>query len=63
MTPFTTRRLLAASTAAVFAAIQDPQRLARWWGPDGFTNQIDIFEFRPGGRWVFTMVGPDGTAY
>ena len=63
MTPFITQRLLPASPAEVFAAIQDPQRLARWWGPDGFTNQFDTFEFRPQGRWVFTMVGPDGKAY
>jgi uncharacterized protein YndB with AHSA1/START domain len=22
-----------------------------------------VFEFQPGGQWVFTMMGPDGTAY
>lgn len=44
----------------VFAAIRDPQRLARWWGPAGFTNTFHEFEFRPGGRWLLTMHGPDG---
>jgi uncharacterized protein YndB with AHSA1/START domain len=48
---------------AVFAAIRDPARLARWWGPDGFSNQFEVFEFRIGGRWVFDMIGPDGTRY
>jgi uncharacterized protein YndB with AHSA1/START domain len=48
---------------AVFAAIQDPDRLARWWGPNGFSNQFEVFEFRTGGRWVFDMIGPDGTRY
>ncbi len=48
---------------AVFAAIQDPARLARWWGPEGFTNTFDTFEFREGGQWLFTMHGPDGANY
>ncbi len=55
--------LLAAGPAQVFAAMQDPQRVARWWGPDGFTNTIHTFEFRPGGQWLLTMHGPDGTNY
>lgn len=63
MTTFITRRQLAATPAEIFAAIQDPLRLAKWWGPNGFSNAFDVFEFRPGGRWVFTMVGPDGKAY
>lgn len=60
---FSTSRQFAASPAAVFAAMKDATRLARWWGPAGFTNRFDVFEFRTGGRWVFTMVGPDGTSY
>jgi uncharacterized protein YndB with AHSA1/START domain len=48
---------------AVFAAIRDPDRLARWWGPNGFTNQFEVFEFRTGGRWMFDMIGPDETRY
>jgi uncharacterized protein YndB with AHSA1/START domain len=35
--------------------------LARWWGPSGFTNTFEVFEFRPQGRWKFTMHGPDGS--
>jgi uncharacterized protein YndB with AHSA1/START domain len=58
-----TTRELPAKPEAVFAAIQDPARLARWWGPDGFTNSFDVFEFRVGGPWQFTMHGPDGTDY
>ena len=63
MTTFSTNRSLATSPAAIFDAISNPARLAAWWGPAGFTNQFDVFEFRPGGKWVFTMIGPDGTAY
>ncbi len=32
-------------------------------GPEGFTNTFERFEFEPGGRWVFTMHGPNGAAY
>lgn len=63
MTAFTTSRQLAAPPAAVFAAIRDGERLARWWGPAGFSNRFEVFEFFPGGKWVFTMTGPDGKAY
>lgn len=54
---------LPASPAVVFDAFQDPAQLAKWWGPDGFTNSFEVFEFRPGGKWIFTMHGPDGTDY
>lgn len=63
MTVFRTAREVPARPEVVFAAIQDPLRLARWWGPDGFTNSFHLFEFNPGGRWDFTMHGPDGTHY
>ncbi|MDB6061754.1 MAG: polyketide cyclase [Verrucomicrobiaceae bacterium] len=63
MTTFTTSRELAANRTAVFAAIKDPARLATWWGPNGFSNRFDVFEFKPGGKWVFAMIGPDGKTY
>jgi uncharacterized protein YndB with AHSA1/START domain len=56
-------RKLRATPSEVFAAMRDPERIARWWGPAGFTNTIHVFEFFPGGRWLLTMHGPDGTAY
>lgn len=53
-------RWIDAPPEAVFAAFSDPQRLARWWGPAGFTNTFVKFDFHPGGDWHFTMHGPDG---
>jgi uncharacterized protein YndB with AHSA1/START domain len=58
-----TRRQVAAPPAAVFDAIRDPWRLARWWGPAGFRNHFAVFEFKPGGRWQHEMEGPDGARY
>lgn len=56
-------RTVAAGPAEVFAAMSDPVRIARWWGPAGFTNTIHEFDFRPGGRWLLTMHGPEGASY
>lgn len=47
----------------VFRAFTDPDRLARWWGPKGFTNTFQDFDLRPGGVWRFVMHGPDGSNY
>jgi uncharacterized protein YndB with AHSA1/START domain len=58
-----TERVLAADPRTVFAAFEQPDRLARWWGPSGFTNTFERFEFEPGGRWVFVMHGPNGASY
>jgi uncharacterized protein YndB with AHSA1/START domain len=63
MSVFHHSREIPARPESVFAAIRDPVRLARWWGPEGFTNTFQTFEFRQGGSWLFTMHGPDGTDY
>lgn len=60
VTTFCTSREIPASPDQVFAAFSDAERLARWWGPAGFTNTFTICEFRPGGRWSFVMHGPEG---
>jgi uncharacterized protein YndB with AHSA1/START domain len=63
MTAFSTSRDIPATIEQVFAAISDPERLARWWGPDGFSNTFSVCEFKDGGRWSFIMHGPDGRDY
>ena len=47
----------------VWAAFARRELLERWWGPAGFTNTFETFEFTPGGRWVFTMHGPEAGHY
>ena len=58
-----TSRLIEASRERVFRAFSDPAHLAHWWGPNGFTNTFQAFDFRSGGEWRLTMHGPDGANY
>jgi uncharacterized protein YndB with AHSA1/START domain len=47
----------------VWEAWTSPKHLEKWWGPIGFTTTTSVFDFKPGGQWVHTMHGPDGTDY
>ena len=58
-----TTRVLAWPRERVFRAWTEPEHLARWWGPKGFTNTFQEFDPRPGGRWQFVMHGPNGADY
>jgi uncharacterized protein YndB with AHSA1/START domain len=55
MTTFDTAREIPATVEQVFAAISDPERLAQWWGPAGFTNTFKVCEFKNGGRWLLRI--------
>lgn len=56
-------RLIDAPRELVFQAWSDPEHITHWWGPRGFRTTTHAMEFRPGGEWLFTMHGPDGTDY
>jgi uncharacterized protein YndB with AHSA1/START domain len=60
---FVHSRLLDAQQHDVFRAFAEPERLARWWGPNGFWSTFDRFDLKPGGVWRFVMHGPDGADY
>ncbi len=52
-----------APRALVFRAWTDARHLARWWGPEGFTNPVCELDARPGGAIRIDMRAPDGTVY
>ena len=56
-------RLFAHPRAVLYEAFADPEQLAQWWGPRGFTNRIEGFDLRAGGAWRVVMQSPDGTTY
>lgn len=49
--------------ANVWAAWNDPEKIARWWGPAGFQSTVEELDVREGGRFRVIMHGPDGTDY
>ena len=56
-------RVIDAPRERVWEAWADPKQVVKWWGPRGFSTTSDRREFKPGGVWRHTMVGPDGVEY
>jgi uncharacterized protein YndB with AHSA1/START domain len=57
----TLKRRYNAPPAKVFAAWTEPQRLARWFGPEGITNVQAELDLRVGGRYRITAESPGDT--
>ncbi len=56
-------RVVDAPREVVWKVWTDPNHLARWWGPTGFSTTTHRMEVKAGGVWRFTMHGPDGRDY
>jgi uncharacterized protein YndB with AHSA1/START domain len=56
-------RVINAPREIVFRAWTDRALLSKWWAPAGFTNTFHEFDLRLGGKWRFTMHGPDKGNY
>lgn len=58
-----TTREIDAPVGRVWDAWHDPEKIARWWGPEGFRSTVTELDVRDGGRFEVVMHGPDGTDY
>ncbi|HEY1729918.1 MAG TPA: SRPBCC domain-containing protein [Candidatus Baltobacteraceae bacterium] len=47
----------------VYKMWTNPDHVAWWFGPKGFTMTIESMDVHPGGSWKFVMHGPDGSNY
>ena len=56
-------RIYDAPLKAVWDAWTDPEQVAKWWGPRGFSITTHSKDLIAGGHWNYTMHGPDGTDY
>jgi uncharacterized protein YndB with AHSA1/START domain len=56
-------RIFDAPRELVFKAWTEPERVAQWWGPHGFTSPVCELDVRPGGAIHIHMRGPDGGVY
>jgi len=57
------KRILRAPVSAVFRACTEPEELAKWWGPRGFTTPAIELDLRVGGRYRFAMQPPEGDLF
>ena len=53
-------RVFAAPRELVFRAWTEPERLKRWWGPEGFTTPFCAVDLREGGVFHYCMRSPEG---
>jgi uncharacterized protein YndB with AHSA1/START domain len=58
-----TSRVFSFPRQLVYKAWTNPDHLKKWWGPNGFTNTFHTFDLQVGGRWIFTMHGPEKGNY
>ena len=56
-------RSIPAARSAVFRAFTDPDELAEWWGPAGFTVPSLAFSPRVGDGYRIEMQPPEGEAF
>lgn len=56
-------RLIDAPRRLVFKAWTQPEHVARWWGPKGFTTIHCDMDIRVGGAYRCAMRSPQGTDY
>ena len=56
-------RVFDAPRELVWKVWTQPEHVARWWGPRGFTTTVTEMDLRPGGKWRYVMHGPDGNDY
>lgn len=60
--PFLTMtRTFNAPRALVWKALSEPEHAVRWWGPNGYSNEVLEFDFRVGGKWRIRTTTPDTT--
>lgn len=53
-------RVFDAPRDLVYRAWAEPERMARWAGPEGFTATFCELDARPGGAWRLGMRSPEG---
>jgi uncharacterized protein YndB with AHSA1/START domain len=54
------RREFNLSLQKLWQAWTEPEQVMQWWGPKGFTCPVCKIDFRVGGKYLFSMRGPEG---
>ena len=59
----TIERTLKAPLSLVWEAWSQPEHITKWWGPPGMETKVIEHDFRPGGKWHYEMMMPDGNVF
>jgi len=54
------KREFAAPVDKVWSAWTEKELLDQWWAPSPWKAKTKTMDFREGGYWLYTMVGPEG---
>lgn len=54
------KREFAAPLSKVWAAWTERELLDQWWAPQPWKARTKKMDFKEGGRWIYTMTGPEG---
>jgi uncharacterized protein YndB with AHSA1/START domain len=54
------KREFSAPLQKVWKAWTDREQLDQWWAPEPWKTETKTMDFREGGRWLYSMVGPGG---
>jgi uncharacterized protein YndB with AHSA1/START domain len=57
------KKIINAPAPQVFSAWTTPALIKRWYGPQGFTNELQSMDIREGGAYHLTMREPNGTGH
>ena len=60
---FQLSRIIQASPQRVFEAMTDPEQVAEWWGPKGFSCPEVTLDVRIGGGYRIAMQPPEGDLF
>ena len=60
---FELSRIVEASPQRVFEAMTDPEQVAQWWGPEGFTCPEVTLDAKVGGAYRIAMQPPEGELF
>lgn len=57
---FQAKREFDAPLSLVWRTYTEKELLDQWWAPSPWKTETKSLDFRPEGKWVYDMVGPEG---
>ena len=59
----TIKKTFQAPVKLVWDAWTHTEHIVQWWAPPGMKINVEAHEFKPGGKWKYSMPMPDGNLF